>query len=69
VVRVRMGYQSIDKILRHYARLNCSTKPIRLGSTVVQYGRIIAKNSGMVEEHDCLGCDASLGKKKSVLTL
>ena len=30
------GVKSIDKILRHYARLICSTKPIRLGSTVYQ---------------------------------
>jgi len=34
---MRLGYQSKDKILRHYARLNCSTKPIRLG-TAVLYG-------------------------------
>jgi hypothetical protein len=46
VVRVRMRYQSIDKILRHCARLNCSTKPIRLGSVVVQDSRMIAKNRG-----------------------
>jgi len=34
---MRLRYQSIDKILRHYARLDCSTKPIRLG-TAVLYG-------------------------------